>query len=70
MFLAILAGVVVFYFAIAILVARLCSINSRWERLAERIPAPQVPSSRIKAALVPGDEDLLDEQGQAAPPAS
>lgn len=70
MFLAILAGVVVFYFAIAILVARLCSINSRWERLVERIPAPHVSSSRVKSALVPDDEDLLDEPGRAAPPAS
>ncbi len=72
MFLVILGLVAVFYFGVAILVARLCSINSRWERLAEKIPAPQVTSAtaRMKSALVPGDDEFLEERGEAAPPAS
>jgi hypothetical protein len=70
MFLAVLGLVAIFYFGIAILVARLCSINSRWERLAERIPAPRLASGRTASVVIAGDDDLLDEPKEAAPPAS
>jgi hypothetical protein len=56
-----------FYIAIAVLVARLCSINSRWEEIVDRIPAPRVSRTSMRASLLPDDEDLLDESNQTAP---
>lgn len=69
MFVGIL-GLVVFYFAIAILVARLCSINSRWERLADRIPGPHVASSKVGSVLLPDEDEPLEGGERVAPPAS
>ncbi len=63
----ILAAIGVFYIAIAVLVARLCSINSRWEEIADRIPAPRVSHARMRGALLPDEDDLLEEPNQAAP---
>ena len=63
----ILAAIGVFYIAIAVLVARLCSINSRWEEIVDRIPAPRVSHARMKDALLHGEDDLLEEPNQTAP---
>ena len=65
LFILVLVGV--FYIAIAVLVARLCSINSRWEEIVDRIPAPRVSSQRMRASLLTGEEDLLEEPNQTAP---
>ena len=67
MFFLILVLIGVFYFAIAVLVARLCSINSRWEEIVDRIPAPRVSHPRMRSSLLAGEDDLLEEPNQAAP---
>lgn len=56
----------VFYIGIAVLVARLCSINSRWEEIADRIPAPRIVHPGVRAPLLRDDVDLLDESEPAA----
>jgi hypothetical protein len=62
----ILAAVALLYLGIALIVARMCSINSRWEDLIDRIPSPQIPA-RVKTSLIPTDDSLMDEEPGIAP---
>jgi hypothetical protein len=68
MHLVILGAVVLFYLGVALAVARMCSINSRWEDLVDRIPGPRIPAPRVKSTrLVPDDAAFLEEEGHTAP---
>jgi hypothetical protein len=57
----ILAVIALVYLGIALVVARMCSINSRWEDLIDRIPNPRISARKVTSSLMPGDDDLLDE---------
>ena len=63
----ILGSVVVLYIGIAVLVARLCSINSRWEEILDRIPGPRVTPVRTRAPLLSREDDLADDSKHPAP---
>jgi hypothetical protein len=57
----ILAVIALVYIGIALVVARMCSINSRWEDLIDRIPNPKIPRN-VKTTLLPGEDNLLDDE--------
>jgi hypothetical protein len=57
----ILAVIALAYIGIALVVARMCSINSRWEDLIDRIPNPKI-SQKVKTTLLPGEDNLLDDE--------
>lgn len=57
----ILAVIALVYIGIALVVARMCSINSRWEDLIDRIPNPKIPK-KVKTTFLPGDDNLLDDE--------
>ena len=57
----ILAVIALVYIGIALVVARMCSINSRWEDLIDRIPNPKIPT-KVRTHLLPGEDNLLDDE--------
>jgi len=67
MVLPVILGVIALvYLAIALVVARMCSINSRWEDLVDRIPSPKIPSAKVRSTLIPSNPELLDDEGDIA----
>jgi len=67
MVLPVILGVIALaYLAIALVVARMCSINSRWEDLVDRIPSPKIPTAKVRSTLIPSNEELLDDEANIA----